>query len=63
MVQHAIPPAHAGNAWCKFEKPVQRPAGVTTSYWTIAFTAPPEPDWKSLRDSTSASLATNVRAS
>ena len=63
MVQHAIPPAHAGNAWCKFEKPVQRPAGVATSYWTVAFTAPPEPDWKSLQESASASLAARLRAS
>ncbi len=63
MVQHALPPADARKAYCKFEEPVQRPCGVTTRYWTLAFTAPPEPDWTSLRDSASASPAANVRAS
>lgn len=63
MVQHALPPADARKAWCKFEEPVQRPAGVTTRYWTLAFTAPPELDWKSLQESASASLAARLRAS
>jgi len=63
MVQHAPPPAHAGQAWCKFEAPVQPPAGVTARYWTLAFAAPPERDWKSLWESASASPAANGRAS
>jgi hypothetical protein len=63
MVQHALPPADARKAYCKFEEPGQRPAGVTTRYWTLAFAAPPEPDWKSLRESARTWLAANVRAS
>ena len=63
MVHHALPPADARKAYCKFEPPVQSTAWAVTRYYTLAFTAPPEPDWKSLRDSASASPAANVRAS
>lgn len=38
------PLAGAQHAYCKFEEPVQRPAGTTTRYYTRAFAARQAPD-------------------
>lgn len=42
------PLAAAQHAYCKFEEPVQRPAGTTTRYYTLAFAASRDPAWRSI---------------
>ena len=39
MVQHALPPADARKAYCKFEEPIKEPWGTTEQYYTRAFGA------------------------